>query len=179
VLDTAELTVYGTFLKDRTEQSLRMYFGGGVSEFYLDELVKKIVENSDQHRIVVAENDQNQIVGTIHIAFMTDKSVEFGVMVAEDYRKLGISSKMMDFAMTWCQNRGKHDIYMHCLGYNAPIIHLVEKHGLAITKEMGDADAHVTLPSSNLYSLQHEAMLHQSNYVANNFRTFRKIMTLS
>jgi RimJ/RimL family protein N-acetyltransferase len=178
VLSSDEMSIYGEFLKERTEQSLRMYFGGGVSEFYIDTLIQKIVDNPKEHRIVVAENDMNQVVGTIHVAFMNTKAVEFGVMVAEEHRKLGISSKMMDFALTWCRNRDLNDIYMHCLGYNEPIIHLVKKHGLEVTKEYGDADAHVTLPHSNLFSFQHEAMIRQSNYMANNVRTFRKLLAV-
>jgi RimJ/RimL family protein N-acetyltransferase len=155
-----------------------MYFGGGVGKQYVNDLVDKMLDKSEHHRLLVAEDDMGQIVGTIHIALMNNNAVEFGVMVAESHRKLGISSKMMEYALTWCRNRNLNDIYMHCLGYNEAIIHLVKKYDLEVTKEYGDADAHVTLPRSDVFSWQHEAVLKNASYVANNIRTFRKILVV-
>jgi GNAT superfamily N-acetyltransferase len=124
VLTPAEVIKYGDFLKDRTDESKHIYFGISVSDFYIDQLIERILSDYSKHHIVVAEDEFLNIVGTIHIAHMSKSSVEFGVMVAESHRKLGISSNMMEYALTWCRNRGLNDIYMHCLGYNKPIIHL-------------------------------------------------------
>lgn len=182
VLTAPEVLKYGDFLKDRTLETKNLYFGISVSDYYIDQLLERIQDNPSKHRIVVAEDVFLNIVGTIHIADMSDEEVELGVMVAEDYRKLGISSTMMDYALTWCRNRNKNKIYMHCLGHNKPIIHLVKKYGLAITRDHGDADAHVTLPHGDIVSWQHEAVLRQTATIATITRTglntFRRMLSL-
>lgn len=178
VLTYKEAIVYGDFLKDRSDESKRIYFGLSVSDSYIDQLLERILSDSSKHKIIVAEDEFLNIVGTIHVASMSSTSVEFGVMVAESHRKLGISSQMMDYALTWCRNRGLNDIYMHCLGYNKPIIHLVEKYGLEVTKDHGDADAHVTLPIANLFSLSHEGILRQQHTFQHGMNSFRKMLSV-
>jgi RimJ/RimL family protein N-acetyltransferase len=153
-----------------------MYFGYAAPDEQITRLVDDVVDNFTKHHIVVAENDRQEIVGTIHVAHLTATEVEFGVMVAEAYRGEGVSTLMMDYAMTWCQNRGLTHVYMHCLGHNKPIIHLVEKYGLEITKEYGDADARVTLPPINFYTLSKEVALRHRNALHENIRSFRRMM---
>lgn len=174
------MPVYAEFLKNRTPDSLAIYFGIAISPDYVDRLMDTIVSNSKCHRIIVAENDELEIVGTVHVAFMSEEEVELGFMVAESHRKMGISNKLMDYVLTWCQNRSLTNIYMHCLSHNEPIIHLVKKYGLEVTKDYGDADARVTLPQGNIFTYQHELILKQTSEFANitrkNAQTFRKIL---
>ena len=176
VLGRRESRLYEYFLKERNLDTRSMYFGYAAPDEQIVRLVDEVVAHPDKHRIIVAENDQLEIVGTIHIASLSDCEVEFGVMVSEAYRGLGISSQMMDYAMTYCQNRGLNHVYMHCLGHNKPIIHLVEKYGLEITKEYGDADARVTLPPINFFTLGREAYLRHQNTLQQNIRSFRRMM---
>lgn len=177
LLGTHELRRYEYFLKERGMDTRSLYFGYPASDENIKDLLDRMVAEEGLHRIVVAENDRFEIVGTIHIATMSENEVEFGVMVAEGYRGLGISTKMMDYAMTWCQNRNLREVYMHCLGYNKPIIHLVEKYGLEITREYGDADARVTLPRSNIFTFGTEYLLRQQNLLSENVRSFRRMIT--
>lgn len=178
VLGPHELRRYEYFLKERNMDTRSMYFGYPATEEQIKKLVDEMVNNPSKHRMVIAENDQFEIVGTIHIANVSDTEVEFGVMVAESYRKLGVSSQMMEYAMTWCQNRGLNNVYMHCLGYNKPIIHLVEKYGLEITKEYGDADARVTLPNSNIFTIGTECVLRQQHILQHNLRSFKRMLAV-
>lgn len=176
VLDSKELQRYEYYLKNRNMDSRSIYFGYPASDEQIEELVSNMIANSDKHRVVVAEDSDLDIVGTIHIANISNTEVEFGVMVAEAYRGHGISSQMMEYALTWCRNRGLNDVYMHCLGYNKPIIHLVSKYGLEITREYGDADARVTLPTSNIFTFGTECLLRHQNAVQHNIRSFRKML---
>lgn len=176
VLPAHETRRYEYFLKERGMDTRSMYFGYPAPEEQITKLVDEIVNNPTKHHILVAENDQLEIIGTIHIAHMSDSEVELGVMVAEAYRKQGVSSVMMEYAMTWCQNRGLRNVFMHCLSYNKPIIHLVNKFGLEITKEYGDADARVTLPVFNVFTLGKEAVLRHRNLVHENIRSFQRIL---
>lgn len=180
VLGKHEMRRYAYFMKERNLSSRSMYFGVAIDEESIDRFVDRMIENSDKHHVVVAEDDLLDVVGIIHIARMNDHEVEFGVMVAEAYRGQGISSRMIDYALTWCQNRNLRDVYMHCLSYNAPILHLVKKHGLEVSSDHGDADARVTLPASNFLTIGHEALLQQQNIlgygIKKNLVSFRRML---
>lgn len=163
LLAKSEFERYAQFLKERGMDSKAIYFGYSISNDGIDTLVDDMIDNAKYHNIVVAEDDDLEIVGTIHIASVSDHEVEFGVMVAEAYRQHGVASQMMEFAMTWARNRNLRDIWMHCLSYNAPILHLVKKHGLEVSQDHGDADARVTLPPTTIFSIQREMLLKQQN----------------
>lgn len=177
-----EIPKYAIYLKQRNLDSLQMYFGYNITPEHIDDLVEKMVGEPQKNHIVVAEDFDNEIVGTVHIAEMAEHQVEFGVMVAEAYRKQGIASGLMDYAMTWAQNRGYHDLYMHCLSYNAPIKHLVRKHGLSVSTEGTESDAEVTMSPSNIFTIGHEIVLRQRNaanyIVKHQIQSFRKALAV-
>jgi len=182
VLFDQELPKYEVFLKQRSMGSLSIYFGYAITNENIERLVNEMVANCHHHHVVVAEDTDGEIVGTVHIAQMNGHEVEFGVMVAEAYRKMGIASGLMDYAMTWSRNRGYTDLYMHCLSYNAPIKHLVTKHGLAISRDGIESDARVTMPPTNIFSIGHELVLRQQNAVNKTMnytiQSFRKALAL-
>ena len=182
VLFDQELPKYALFLKERSMGSLSIYFGHAITYEGIDKLMADMVANAGMHHVVVAEDVDNEIVGTVHIAQMNDHEVEFGVMVAEAYRQKGIASGLMDYAMTWARNRGFRDLYMHCLSYNAPIKHLVTKHGLAISRDGIESDARVTMPPTNIFSIGHEMVLRQQNAVNmsvnHTIQSFRRALAL-
>lgn len=170
------------FMKQRNSDSLNLYFGTVFTDNMIDGLVDGMISNPTLHHIVVAEDIDQEIVGTVHIAMMDAHAVEFGVMVAEAYRKMKVASGMMDYAMTWAQNRGFRDLFMHCLSYNAPIKHLVKKHGLTISTEGTESDARVTMPPTNIFSIGHEIALRQQNIintsVNHTIQSFRKVIAV-
>ena len=178
VLGRRESRLYEYFLRERNLDTRSMYFGCPIADESITKLVDHMITNSENHRIIVAEDDRFETIATVHMAQMDEHEMELGFMVAEQHRKLGIASEMMDFAMTWCRNRGFNDIFMHCLNYNAPIKHLVRKHGLEITSEGADADARVTLPKTNIFSIGHEMLFRQQNLfntnVKHNIQSFRR-----
>lgn len=178
VLSTYEVRRYEFFLKERNMDSRSMYFGYAIPNETIVTLVDDIIANPTKHRVIIAEDDNLDMVGTIHIANVSATEVELGVMVAEAYRGHGISSIMMDYAITWCQNRGLSDIYMHCLSYNQPILHLVKKHGLEISRDFGDADARVKLPTPNMFTLGKEAMYHQNRLLQKNVVCFKRMLAV-
>jgi len=176
ILLANELPKYAQFIKARRMDSLCMYFGYPITDIGIEQLLESIEDNPSKHRIVVAEDADLEIVGTIHIANISDTEVEFGVMVAESHRNMGISSIMMEYALAWCQNRCLRDVYMHCLSYNAPILHLVRKYGLEVSKDHGDADARVTLPLPNIFTLGRESVARQQNTIHHNILSFKKLL---
>lgn len=180
VLEGRDLQHYGSFLKQRSLDSLVMYFGYAVNYENIDRLIVSMMDHPQHHHVLLAEDDNFETIATVHMAQMSQHEMELGFMVAEQHRKQGVASAMMDYAMTWCRNRGYNDIFMHCLSYNAPIKHLVRKHGLEVTTEGTEADARVTLPKTNIFSIGHEMFMRQQNLIntniKHNIQSFRRAL---
>ena len=182
ILLNSELPFYGFYLKERSLDSRQIYFGYNIQNEHIDDLINKIVSDPVKNHIVVAEDFNDDIVGTVHISEIDSGQVEFGVMVSEGYRKRGIASGLMDYAITWSRNRGYQDLYMHCLSYNAAIKHLVRKHGLKITQDGPDSDAELHMKPSNIFSVGHELMLRQQNaanyIIKHQIQTFKRVLAV-
>jgi GNAT superfamily N-acetyltransferase len=173
-----ELSRYGEFMRARDLESRALYFGIGANDEFIQRIADRIQQEPDQNHIVVAENAVGEIVGLVHLAHMDHCTVELGFMVQEQNRRMGVSNRLMDHALTWCRNHGLVNIYMHCLGWNQPVIHLTRKYGLSIRRESGDADAYVVLPPAGVLSLQTEAIMEQTNWMARFTQQIRDTLTV-
>ena len=151
----SEYIEYADWMKSQDTDSRQLYFGMGISDTAIDDLVNKIIKNRHDHYFLVAE-DRGVWVGTIHIAVQNIDEVEFGVMVATGRRKQGIADKMLREAILWARNRGFHSLYMHCLAYNGAIKHLCTKHGLSIKTQYGESDVNVPLPPATPLTMSQE-----------------------
>lgn len=182
VLLPIEVKHYSLFLKQRSLDSLRMYFGYAITPEQIDLITENIEKNPSRHTIVIAEDADNEIAGTVHIADMGNACVEFGVMVAEAYRNRGVANGLLEFSIVWARNRGYSDLYMHCLSYNAPIKHLVRKHGLLIETQGTESDASLKIPPTNIFSVGHELVLRQQNAfnygLKHNIQSFKRVLAL-
>lgn len=142
----SEYIEYAEWMKSQDADSRQLYFGMGISDAGIDDLVARFIQEKHNHYFLVAE-DHGIWVGTIHIAIQNIDEVEFGVMVATGRRKQGIADTMLQEAILWARNRGFHSLYMHCLSYNSAIKHLCIKHGLSVKTECGESDVKVPLPA--------------------------------
>ena len=142
------------WLEQQDEETRQLYFGIAGSQHLIQSLVERIVETPEGHHFLVAKSGENW-VGTIHIAAHAD-SVEFGVIVGAEHRGQGIAGRMMDQALVWARNRGYKKLYMHCLGWNKPIQHLCQKHGLQTTNMLGDTEAELALPPATWLTINQE-----------------------
>ena len=176
ILANSELVRYADFLKQRDASSLHVYFGYAISHDSIDVLVADMCQRPTDNHIVAALDQDLAIIGTVHIAQMSAQQVEFGVMVAENHRKQGHADRMMDYAITWCRNRGISDLYMHCLSTNAPIRHLVRKNGLTITQQGPETDAQLRLPPTDFFAWGHELALIQQNAMAETIMSFTRAL---
>jgi len=82
--------------------------------------------------------------------------IEFGIIVAREYRGQGIADRLMDEAVTWAQNRRYKRLYLHCLSWNQPIKHLCKKYGLEIQDRDGSGEVNVELPPPSMLSVGKE-----------------------
>jgi GNAT superfamily N-acetyltransferase len=153
-----------------------MYFGCAISKESISTLVDHMIDNDENHRVVVAEDDQLEIVGTVHMAIISDTEVELGVMVSEAYRGKGVSSIMMEYALNLCRNRNFDSVTMFCLSYNAPILHVVKKYGLEISEHLGNSEAKLALPRATIFTLGRENLANHQSFIKQNVMSFRRML---
>lgn len=154
-LSPEEYPKFGWWLRGLNAQDRRMYFGLSVSDEYIDNLVTRITATPEQHNFLVSYNCTGWL-GVLHIARMTDDSIEFGLSVYEEYRNLGIGSSLLEEGIVWARNRGYKQLYLHCVKWNTTMAHLADKHDLDMLHRDGDIDAVAKLAPPSWYSLQQE-----------------------
>jgi len=163
-LKTTEYRQYANWLKEQDEETLRLYFGIPVTDYFIDNLVQTFIDNSDNHYFLVAERN-GVWLGTVHIAITNETDVEFGVIVDHAHRKKGIADQMMEEAILWARNRGYVHLFMHCLTWNQPIRKLCEKHGLNVKNftDGTETESRCKLPPASLSSIGQEYALKNRN----------------
>jgi RimJ/RimL family protein N-acetyltransferase len=161
-LPVKEYSKFGDWLKIQDEETRQMYFGVAGNDHVICALMDCVIGNPDEHYFLVAR-DKKRWVGTIHIA-VSNKVVEFGVIVDAKYRGQGVANLMMDEALVWARNRGYTELFMHCLGWNKPIQHLCHKHGLETKNMYGDSEVEVKLPPANWVTINKEFCIKQRNW---------------
>ena len=153
---------YGDWLKSQDAETQQLYFGVSVGTGLIERLIDRIEAEPDQHEILVAQNC-TEWLGTVHIAKINTTTVEFGIIVHTDYRGEGIGNAMLEEAIVWARNRNYSELFMHCLGYNKPIQHLCQKHGLLPRGIMGDSEVNVHLNPPSWVTVVQEANIKQRN----------------
>ena len=157
-----EFNKYGDWLTSQDNDTLNLYFGvGGNHQYVVNSLMDRVCSFPEVHHILVAK-ESNRWTGTIHIA-AHGSTVEFGIIVHQDYRGQGIAGDMLEEAILWAQNRGYTELFMHCLGWNKPIKHLCQKHGLLPKNIYGDSEVQISLPHANWITLNQEVAIKQRN----------------
>ena len=161
-LTIREFELYHKWLKERSAESLALYFGIATSEAFLQSVVDGILSNTDEHYFLVAMIG-NKWVGVIHMARISEHQMEFGIMVDEQHRGEGVADVLMSEAITWIQNRGFDKLYLHCLNRNTAMKHLASKHGLDLHEDYGDIESVTEVPPPSLLSYIQEANTYQKN----------------
>lgn len=160
-LTVREYPKFKDWLEIQDEETRQLYFGVAGSNHVIDELMRRVLANPTQHHFLVAK-EGNRWVGTIHIA-THNSVVEFGLIVDEECRGQGIAGEMLEEAIIWARNRGYKELFMHCLGWNKPIQHLCNKHGLTTHNMYGDSEVELKLEPANWITINKEICIKQRN----------------
>ena len=160
-LSVKDYPKFGDWLEIQDEETRQLYFGVAGSQHVIQALMDRVIGNPDEHYFLVAK-DNEQWAGTIHIA-VSNRVVEFGVIVHKEYRGQGIADQLIEEAIVWSRNRGYTELFMHCLGWNKPIQHLCHKHGLETKNIYGDSEVEMKLPPANWVTLNKEFSIKQRN----------------
>jgi len=165
-LSQTEYYLYADWLKEQDEETIRMFFGLPVTDYFIDHLVEGFVKNPEQNYFLVAERNKVWI-GAVHIAVVNETEVEFGIIVNGANRKQGIADQLMEEAIVWARNRGYSHLFMHCLTWNKAIRHLCEKHSLEVKNFTSgtETESRCKLPPATLTSVGQEyAFKHRNLY---------------
>lgn len=161
-LSISDYELYGSWLREQSEETLTTYFGIAVTDTYIDHLVNGIVSNPEQHYFLVAT--QGTVwTGVIHMARISEHDMEFGIVVAEQYRGQGIADQLMSEAIVWIRNRGFDTLYLHCVTWNRAMKHLAHKHGLTMHEDHGDTEVCTHIPPASMISYAQEAVTRNRN----------------
>jgi RimJ/RimL family protein N-acetyltransferase len=159
-IDDHEL--YGSWLREQSEETLATYFGIAVNDTYITHLIDGIASNPEEHHFLVATQGTTW-AGVIHMARVSESEMEFGIMVTEQYRNQGIADQLMSEAIVWIQNRGFDTLYLHCVTWNRAMKHLAHKHGLIMQEDHGDTEVCSRIPPPGMISYAKEAATHNRN----------------
>ena len=168
-LPKQDFHLYGDWLREQSGETLATYFGIAVSPTFINSLLDGILSNPEEHYFLVATLG-NEWVGVIHMARISDKDMEFGIMVAENHRHQGIADQLIEEAITWIQNRGFSTLYLHCLNRNSAMKHLATKHGLELHENYGDIESATHVPPPSLLTYAQEAITANKNIFFMNLR---------
>ena len=146
---------FGWWLRGLNAEDRRLYFGVIVSDEYIDKLVARITQDTENHNFLISYNCTGWL-GVLHIARVNNDAIEFGVSVYEEYRNFGIGSDLLKEGITWARNRGYKELYLHCVKWNTAMAHLAGKHDLSMSTQDGDIDVMARLAPPSWYSLQQE-----------------------
>lgn len=161
-LPMQDFALYGDWLREQSAETLATYFGIAVGPTFINSLIDGVVSNPEEHYFLVATS-RDKWVGVIHMARISDKDMEFGIMVAEDHRHQGIADQLMEEAINWIRNRGFSTLYLHCLNRNSAMKHLATKHGLELHENYGDVESATHVPPPSLLTYAQEAMTANKN----------------
>jgi len=93
----------------------------------------------------LTENEKRKILGVVRVPILPDqKTGEVAVIVADPWQGLGLGSKMVDYMIEICKDKGLETIYGVMLSDNYRAIELFKKMGFA-TKYLGDDTVKATL----------------------------------
>ena len=154
--------LYGSWLREQSEETLTTYFGIAVSSTYINHLIDSIVGNPEEHYFLIATQGTNW-VGVVHMARISETEMEFGIMVAEPNRGQGIADQLMSEAIVWIRNRGFDTLYLHCVTWNRVMKHLAHKHGLVMHEDHGDTEVRTRIPPPSMISYAQEATTRNRN----------------
>jgi GNAT superfamily N-acetyltransferase len=161
-LGVTDYELYGSWLREQSEETLNAYFGAAVGADHIDQLVSAVLANPEEHYFLIATQGSTW-TGVIHMARISERDMEFGVMVAEKYRNQGIADLLMSEAIVWIRNRGFDTLYLHCVAWNRAMKHLAHKHGLDMQEDHGDADVCSRIPPPSMISYAQEAVTRNRN----------------
>jgi len=134
--------------KNFSEESIRYRFFHIIKDTPHEMRIRYCNIDYDREIAIVpelTENEKRKILGVVRVPILPDqKTGEVAVIVADPWQGLGLGSKMMDYMIEICKDKGLETIYGVMLPDNYRAIELFKKMGFTI-KYLGDDTVKATL----------------------------------
>lgn len=172
-LQDIDLIKYKTHLLALDDESKRLRFAGRVSDDFISKFVDRIIENPENHKIFVIENNDLEIIGVGHIC-INDEDMELAFSVLPEYQGRGFGNALMSRCIEWCRNRKITKGHMLCLQSNEKMRHLAKKQGLRMTSEYGETTADIEIGDPTPFSFTHGFIVSNMSEIDHINKTLRK-----
>lgn len=118
--------------KSLSPQSVRFRFFQTIKEMTHDTLSRYCNLDYDREIAVVAQLDDNRLIGVVRLIFDTEtRKGEFAIMVSDSWHGLGLGSKLMDYLIDIGRDLKLETIYSDVSPENAKMINLCSNKGFA------------------------------------------------
>jgi RimJ/RimL family protein N-acetyltransferase len=94
--------------------------------------------NLETDNMFMYNNEDDQVVGVVHAAKISDEEYEFGVSVDSSYRGHGIGRRLFMSALQWAKNRNVKKVYVNCLAKNAAMNKIAIGCGATLTRDYAE-----------------------------------------
>lgn len=145
--DLAELERHFLAL-DSTDRRLR--FGGAHSGSAISGYLQGI--DFERDALFGVADDKLRLLGVAHVARGREQA-ELGISVLPGHRGHGVGAALLARAVLRARNWGVFALFMHCLAENDVMMHLARTQGMEIATQAGEADAWLSLPPADAFSL--------------------------
>jgi GNAT superfamily N-acetyltransferase len=159
VLPVVELTPDHRAMMQEHLQALSVHdrtyrFGFPASDSHVSRYVAELDFNRDE--LFGIFNRKLELIALAHLAYATDAKclscAEFGVSVSEHARGRGYGGELFQRAMILARNQGVHQLFIHALTENTPMLKIAAKHGAVMDDLGSETEAFLKLPPANLES---------------------------
>jgi len=139
-----------------SEDDLRLRFG----QIMKPEGLEKYVKNLDFMRDTVfgAFDNRLELAALAHLAPAGADTAELGISVLPSERGKGLGKALLKRTTDHCRNFHVKTLFMHCLSENGAMMQIARSHSMHVVKDMGEADAYLSLAPRDALSLSDEMM---------------------
>ncbi len=161
----SETVAFRDHLTRLDPESRRLRFAHAVSDSFIEDYA---LHMHDMGSIVFGYFIDGEMHAAAELRKLGDRwgqDAEAAFSVEKAYQDLGIGSVLMGRVIQAARNRGVHLVYMSCLGDNARMQKIAQKHEAALKFEYGEVIGEIVPTTADYFSIMAEAMEDRVGYM--------------
>lgn len=120
-------------------------FGSNLSDSIINEYINTSFNNND---IWFGIQDNNQLVGLLHIALLPNNQAEFGCSVLKSYQKQGLGTELITRGLIWSKANGIKKVHVQCLASNHAMRKMAKNLGIETETHFSETYGVYEIPES-------------------------------
>ena len=158
--------LYDHFLVDIMGHDRYLRFGYNASNDNVTKYLDSAFEDFGTTNMWFIVEDNNQVVGSVHVSIGVNEKAEMGFTVSPDYRGRGFGQDLFQRAATWAMMRGAKTLFTQCLSENQVMQHIAKKNGMTVvTVGYGEKEASVQATKGTIRAFYDDRMFDQLAFV--------------